>query len=161
MLQPAQGRLCHLVSQQAWGPGGLTAWPHLHLGASFFAFREPSGTWLEKYYVALWERSSLLCGERCWQKILPPKETFTIFSREKEARKKKSGSEKNKNLWFVIFENNSQESRKITIKMRNVENGKKEGRLPELLDLWRGERPGCSLAGGAAITCQKKRGLLN
>lgn len=66
---------------------------------------------------------------------LQKKHSLFFQERRKPEKKKKSGSEKNKNLWFVIFENNSQESRKITIKMRNVENGKKEGRLPELLDL--------------------------
>lgn len=37
------------------------------------------------------------------------------------------------------------------IKMRNIENGKRE----------RNERARYRLAGGAAITCQKTRGLLN
>lgn len=74
-----------------------------------------------------------------WRKMLTKniaskRNIHYFFKREGSQKKKKSGSEKNKNLWFVIFEKNSQESRKITIKMRNVENGKKEGRLPELLD---------------------------
>lgn len=41
-----------------------------------------------------------------------------------------------------MLENNSQESRRMVIKMRNVENGKKG----------RNERAGCRLVGGAAIT---------
>lgn len=72
--------------------------------------------------------------------------------------KEKVKTKQNKNtmttseyLCFVILENNSQESRRMMIKMRNIENGKRE----------RNERARYRLAGGAAITCQKTRGLLN
>lgn len=72
--------------------------------------------------------------------------------------RKKVKTKQNKNtmttseyLCFVILENNSQESRRMMIKMRNIENGKRE----------RNERARYRLAGGAAITCQKTRGLLN
>lgn len=56
-----------------------------------------------------------------------------------------SGLGKKKNLNSIIFENNSQESRKMTIKVRNVENGKKWGRLQELPGSGcKGERGQCA-----------------
>lgn len=41
-----------------------------------------------------------------------------------------------KNLHFIILENNFQESRKVTLQMTSVENGKKWGRVRGTLRGW-------------------------
>lgn len=61
---------------------------------------------------------------------------------EENKNKNKNTTTTSEYLCFVMLENNSQESRRMVIKMRNVENGKKG----------RNERAGCRLVGGAAIT---------